>query len=98
MINQTAKKILKALSFDGVEVEAFRQMADLKRLDPMKVFYKKIDNCRLGYYDNGCAVMLKRCSGKEQHMGSCCEQNSNYRSEITGGNHNEYSYWYFRIW
>ena len=36
MINQTAKKILKALSFDGVEVEAFRHMADLKRLDPMK--------------------------------------------------------------
>ena len=43
MINQTAKKILKALSFDGVEVEAFRHMADLKRLDPMKIFYKKVD-------------------------------------------------------
>ena len=44
MINQTAKKILKALSFDGVEVEAFRHMADLKRLDPMKNFFiKKID-------------------------------------------------------
>ena len=42
MINQTAKKILKALSFDGVEVEAFRHMADLKRLDPMKIFYKKV--------------------------------------------------------
>ena len=34
---------LKALSFDGVEVDAFRHMADLKRLDPMKIFYKKID-------------------------------------------------------
>ena len=44
LINQTAKKILKALSFDGVEVEAFRHMADLKRLDPMKIFYKKIDS------------------------------------------------------
>ena len=32
-INQAAKRILKALSFDGVEVEAFRHMADLKRLD-----------------------------------------------------------------
>ena len=41
LINQTAKKILKALSFDGVEVEAFRHMADLKRLDPMKIFIKK---------------------------------------------------------
>ena len=46
MINQTAKKILKALSFDGVEVEAFRHMADLKRLDPMKIFYKKIYDLR----------------------------------------------------
>ena len=42
-INQAAKRILKALSFDGVEVEAFRHMADLKRLDPMKIFYKTID-------------------------------------------------------
>ena len=42
MINQAAKKILKALSFDGVEVEMFRHMADLKRLDPMKIFYKKM--------------------------------------------------------
>lgn len=39
----TAKKILKALSFDGIEVEASRHLADLKRLDPMKIFYKKID-------------------------------------------------------
>ena len=43
MINQAAKKILKALSFDGVEVEMFRHVADLKRLDPMKIFYKKVD-------------------------------------------------------
>ena len=37
VINQAAKRILKALSFDGVEVDAFRHMADLKRLDPMKI-------------------------------------------------------------
>jgi acetyl esterase/lipase len=42
-INNTAKKILKALSFDGIEVEASRHLADLKRLDPLKIFYKKID-------------------------------------------------------
>lgn len=42
-INNTAKKILKALSFDGIEVDASRHLADLKRLDPMKIFYKKID-------------------------------------------------------
>ena len=43
MINNTAKKILKALSFDGIEVEASRHLADLKKLDPMKIFYRTID-------------------------------------------------------
>lgn len=43
MINNAAKKILKALSFDGIEVEASRHLADLKKLDPMKIFYRKID-------------------------------------------------------
>ena len=42
-INNTARMILKALSFDGIEVEASRHLADLKRLDPMKIFYKTID-------------------------------------------------------
>lgn len=42
-INATAKRILKALSFDGIEVEASRNLADLKKLDPMKIFYKTVD-------------------------------------------------------
>lgn len=42
-INQAVRMILKALSFDGIEVEAARYLADLKRLDPMKIFYKTID-------------------------------------------------------
>ena len=59
MINQTAKKILKALSFDGVEVEAFRHMADLKRLDPMKIFYKKIDE-KIYHSDILCGIPVKK--------------------------------------
>ena len=35
--------ILKILSFGGIDVEVSRQLADLKRLDPMKIFYKKMD-------------------------------------------------------
>lgn len=42
-INNTAKRILKALSFGGIEVEASRHLADLKRIDPMRIFYKTID-------------------------------------------------------
>lgn len=42
-INKAAKKILKALSFDEIDVDKSRQLADLKRLDPMKIFYRTVD-------------------------------------------------------
>lgn len=42
-INKTMRKVLKALSFGGIEVEASRHLANLKALDPMKIFYKTID-------------------------------------------------------
>ena len=42
-INHSMKKILKALSFDGIEVEAARHLASLKAIDPMKIFHKTID-------------------------------------------------------
>ena len=37
------RRVLKALSFDGIEVEASRHLANLKAIDPMKIFYKTID-------------------------------------------------------
>ena len=51
-INKAARRILKALSFDGIEVEASRHLADLKRLDPMRIFYRKIDYKIFNYNDN----------------------------------------------
>jgi len=50
-MNHAARMILKALSFDGIEVEASRHLADLKRLDPMKIFYYTTENmkCRCGF-------------------------------------------------
>ena len=42
-INKAAKKILKALSFDEIDVDKSRQLADLKRLDPIKIFYRTVD-------------------------------------------------------
>ena len=42
-ISKAMKKVLKALSFDGIEVEASRNLADLKALDPMRIFYKTLD-------------------------------------------------------
>lgn len=42
-INKAMRNILKALSFGGIEVEASRTLANLKSLDPLKVFHKTID-------------------------------------------------------
>ncbi len=42
-INKAMRKVLKALSFDGIEVEASRHLANLKALDPLKIFHKTID-------------------------------------------------------
>lgn len=42
-ISKAARAILKALSFGGIDVEVSRSLADLKRLDPMKIFYKTVD-------------------------------------------------------
>ena len=42
-INKSMRKVLKALSFDGFEVEASRHLANLKAIDPMKIFHRTID-------------------------------------------------------
>lgn len=42
-INKSMRRVLKALSFDGIEVEASRHLANIKAIDPMRVFYKTVD-------------------------------------------------------
>lgn len=44
-INKAVKLLLKAMSYanDSVEVEKSRWLADLKRLDPMRIFVRKLD-------------------------------------------------------
>ena len=42
-INRSVKKILKALSFDGIEVKSARQLANVKAIDPLKIFHRTID-------------------------------------------------------
>lgn len=43
MIPKPMKTILQALSYGDIEVEAARRLADLKKLDPLRIFYKKLD-------------------------------------------------------
>lgn len=42
-INKTMRKILKALSYSGIEVDSARHLANLKSIDPLRIFYKTID-------------------------------------------------------
>ncbi len=42
-MNKTMQAVLRALSYGGIEVEAARRLADLKKLDPMRIFLKKLD-------------------------------------------------------
>lgn len=42
-MNKREKNILKALSTNGIEVQASRKLANLKTISPMKVFYKTLD-------------------------------------------------------
>ena len=42
-INKVMKKVLKAFSFNKVEVESFRNVTKLKAIDPMKSFYRTIE-------------------------------------------------------
>ena len=43
MLSKTMRAILQALSYGSIEVESSRRLADLKKLDPMRIFYKKLD-------------------------------------------------------
>lgn len=43
MISKTMHTILHALSYGNIEVESSRRLADLKKLDAMRIFLKKLD-------------------------------------------------------
>ena len=39
MISKTMRSILHALSYGNIDVESSRRIADLKKLDAMRIFY-----------------------------------------------------------
>lgn len=43
MLSKTMRTVLSALSYGNIEVESARRLADLKRLDAMRIFLKKLD-------------------------------------------------------
>lgn len=42
-MTKTMQMLLKAISFNEVNVEMFRHLTDLKRLDPLKIFFRTTD-------------------------------------------------------
>lgn len=42
-INKAMKRLLRALSYDEIKVNSARHLANLKAIDPLKVFYKTLD-------------------------------------------------------
>ena len=40
---RAVKTVLQALSYGGIELEASRKLADIKKMDPMRIFYKTLD-------------------------------------------------------
>lgn len=42
-LNKAMRTVLKALSYGDIEVQSSRNLANLKALDPLKIFYKKLD-------------------------------------------------------
>ena len=43
MISKTMRAILHTLSYGNIEVESSRRLVDIKKLDAMNIFLKKID-------------------------------------------------------
>ena len=43
MISKTMRTILHALSYGNIEVDASRRLADIKKLDAMRIFFKTLD-------------------------------------------------------
>ena len=40
---RAVRTVLQALSYGGIEVDASRKLADLKKMDPMRIFYRTLD-------------------------------------------------------
>lgn len=66
-INKAMKLLLKAMSYanDSMEVEKTRRLADLKRLDPMRIFVRKLDE---KIYNNNYEVPVRIYFPSEEAM------------------------------
>lgn len=62
---KTMRAILHALSYGNIELEASRRLADLKKIDPTRIFYKTLD---AGVYNGSYNVPIRLYFPTEEAM------------------------------
>lgn len=75
MKSKTMRAILHALSYSNLEVESARRLADLKRLDPMRIFCRKLD---VKIYNEDYEVPIRLYFPNEQAMKDGMEKGHSY--------------------
>lgn len=75
MKSKTMRAILHALSYSNLEVESARHLADLKRLDPMRIFCRKLD---VKIYNEDYEVPIRLYFPNEQAMKEGMEKGHSY--------------------
>ena len=75
MISKTMQTILHALSYGNIEVEASRRLADIKKLDAMRIFLKKLDT---KVYNGTYEVPVRLYFPNEESMSGDVSENDRY--------------------
>lgn len=75
MISKTMQTILHALSYGNIEVEASRRLADIKKLDAMRIFLKKLDT---KVYNGTYEVPVRLYFPNEEAMSGDVSENGKY--------------------
>ena len=75
MISKTMQTILHALSYGNIEVEASRRLADIKKLDAMRIFLKKLDT---KVYNGTYEVPVRLYFPNEESMGGDVSEKGKY--------------------
>lgn len=74
MISKTMHALLHALSYGNIDVESSRRLADLKKLDALRIFLKKLDT---GIYNGDYEVPVRLYFPTEEDMKLEPEERSN---------------------
>ena len=75
MISKTMRAILHTLSYGNIEVESSRRLVDIKKLDAMNIFLKKMDT---KVYNGEHVVPIRLYFPTENAMSAGIEEGSTF--------------------